>query len=412
MLSANAVSGFAQGISIIAIPWHFVSVLNKSSLYGVIFAVITFITLFWSLYVGTLVDKYSRKKIFLSLNVAGCLTLGTVAAIGFALGQVPELLIALAFGVTIFIFNVHYPTLYAFGQEITSKENYGKINSLLEVQGQTTSMLSGAFAAFLLGGGADDFPLKRLINIEFEPWSMQEIFLLDASTYALAFLLILMIKYVPDKTRIPKTGGILERLKTGLKFLKKRPALLSFGIATYAIFVTLLVQAYFLMSVYVSHHLDKGPSVLAMGEMLYAGGAIVAGLFVRLVFKHMKPVLAIIILMFITTGIYYACAFTMETTIFYGFCLVLGLTNAGTRVLRITFLFNYIPNQVIGRAGSIFNSTNILMRIAFISLFSLPFFSTGSNITWGYFILGTFVLVAIIPLVIFYGQLSKLKKEE
>ena len=33
----------------------------------------------------------------------------------------------LVFGITIFNYNVHYPNLYAFGQEITEPKNYGKL---------------------------------------------------------------------------------------------------------------------------------------------------------------------------------------------------------------------------------------------------------------------------------------------
>ena len=45
--------------------------------------------------------------------------------------------------------------MYAFGQEITEKKNYGKLNSYIEVQGQVTSVLAGAFAAILLTGTTD-----------------------------------------------------------------------------------------------------------------------------------------------------------------------------------------------------------------------------------------------------------------
>ena len=40
----------------------------------------------------------------------------------------------LVFGLTMFNYNIHYPNLYAFVQEITDKKHYGKINSYIEVQ--------------------------------------------------------------------------------------------------------------------------------------------------------------------------------------------------------------------------------------------------------------------------------------
>src|ERR1035437_3019460 len=128
LLTANAISGFAQGISMISIPWYFTSVLHKNSEFGIIFAVITFATLFWSLYAGTLIDKYSRKKIFLSINLIGSAILGSVALRGWYFGGVDEWGVVIVYAAIFFIFNIHYPALYAFGQEVTDKEHYGKTN--------------------------------------------------------------------------------------------------------------------------------------------------------------------------------------------------------------------------------------------------------------------------------------------
>ena len=129
LLTANAVSGFAQGISMLAIPWYFSDILNASSTFGTIYGIATFLTLFWGLYVGTLIDRYPRKNIFLLITLIGALIIGSIALSGFLLGEVPMVLIGVVFCTTLFIYNVHYPTLYAFGQEISEKKNYGKILS-------------------------------------------------------------------------------------------------------------------------------------------------------------------------------------------------------------------------------------------------------------------------------------------
>lgn len=400
LLTANAISGFAQGISIIAVPWYFASQLNEEEYYGWAYTIITGITLFWSLYVGTLVDRYSRKGIFLSLNAAGLIALGSVAATGFYFGEVPKPLVMLAFGVTVFIFNIHYPTLYAFGQEITEKQHYGKINSLLEVQGQATSMLAGAFAAVLLSGtGASDFALSSIITFEVEPWTLQEIFLLDTCTYAVAFTLIAFIRYQPTIKNEVDTSGLIQRFRSGVKFLKGNKPLLWFGFASYAVFIILIVQAFFLMSMYVDNHLEKSGFTFALGEILYAGGALLAGIFIRKLFAKVNPLTSITLLMVVTTGILLMMAFTKHPSTFYAFTFTLGLTNAGIRILRVTFLFELVPNRMIGRSFSIFNSFNILCRTLLIALFSIPFFSTGSNVVWAYLILAIFVAIALIPMI-------------
>jgi len=416
LIAANAVSGFAQGISMLAIPWYFSDILKSSSTFGIIYGGATFLTLFWGLYVGTLVDRFPRKNIFLLITLIGGSIIASVAGVGFYLGEVPMPLIALVFCTTMFIYNVHYPTLYAFGQEITEKKNYGKINSIIEVQGQATSVLSGAFAAILITGVNQEFlaniGLENFTNISIQPWALHEIFLMDAGTYFLAFILIALIKYMPVKKKTIDTGSMFTRLKQGIDFLKQHPLIFHFGVGSFAIFAMLLLHIHQLMPIYISNHLQGNSAIYAGAEMLYALGALFAGIGIRWVFKKTNTVKAIIIMMVLSFIVFELLAFTQSSAVLIFVCFVLGLTNAGTRVLRITYIFNHIPNHIIGRTGSVFQTLNVMMRFTFISIFSLTFFAEENNITWAYVISGLFIFIAIFPLVIYYKRLIQLKIED
>ena len=74
--------------------------------------------------------------------------------------------------------------MYAFGQEITEKKKYGKLNSYIEVQGQATSVLAGAFAALLLTGTSnkslDLAGIHLTLPFDIPKWDIYEIFLMDA----------------------------------------------------------------------------------------------------------------------------------------------------------------------------------------------------------------------------------------
>mgnify|MGYP002861478670 CR=1 FL=1 len=102
--------------------------------------------------------------------------------------------------------------------------------------------------------------------------------------------------------------------------------------------------------------------------------------------------------MLLTAAIFYWVAFTKSVGVFYLFSFLIGITNAGARVLRTTYLFSHISNDVIGRTNSVFSVINILLRSLFLLLFSIAWFSEGSNVKWTYFICGTFVLLSAIPL--------------
>ena len=411
---ANIISGFAQGISMLAIPWYFADILGMSSTYAKGYAILTFISLFWSLYSGTLVDRYSRKKLFLYSNFACSILIGSAAFYGITNEHTPWILALAVFGTTMFHYSIHYPNLYAFGQEITEKENYGKLNSYIEIQGQSTSIFAGAFAAILLSGTENQVMNLMGINIplpfDIIPWKIHEIFLMDAITYGAAFLIILFIKYQPlVKNEIDK-GNVLERLKNGIKFLKANPLIFIFGVCSYMIFTFLIVEMFVLVPSYVNNYLHSGGNVFASSEVYYSIGAVLAGMSIRPIFSRFNTVFGIIFLMISTIIGCFLLTFTQSIGVFYAISLLIGITNAGTRVLRITYLFNHVPNNVIGRAGSVFNSISIIMRTIMIAAFSIPFFTTGDNSKWGYLVGAAFLSIGLIPLLINYKKLINLTK--
>lgn len=409
LLLANAISGFAQGISMLSIPWYFASELQQGSTFGIIYSFVTLSTLIWSLYAGTLIDRYSRKKVFLGINVIGGLVLASVAATGYILGYIPVPLIVLVFATTIYIYNIHYPALYAFGQEISEKSNYGKMNSYFEIQGQATSMLAGAVGAVLLSGTRNGMLNFLGFNVklpfEIEKWELHDIFLMDACTYIISIALIAAIRYTPAESLTVHTGSIWKRIKMGWDYLREHPLLFVFGNASFSIFVILLVEVHMLLPLYIDNHLKLGGDVYASSEIYYTFGALFAGLSIRQLFRSSNSVRAIIIMMFLTVAVLTWVAFTQDVIVFFIFSVIIGVTNAGTRVLRVTYLFNHIPNNMMGRTGSVFQAINILLRALFSWIFSLAFFTRGSNITWAYFIGGIFILLSAIPLITNYKAL-------
>lgn len=411
---ANIISGFAQGISMLAIPWYFTDILEMGSSYAKGYALLTLITLFWSLYSGTLVDRYSRKKLFLYSNLTCSIIIGSAAFYGIINEHTPWFLALAVFGTTMFHYSIHYPNLYAFGQEITEQKNYGKLNSYIEIQGQSTSIFAGAFAAILLSGTENQVMNLMGLNItlpfDITPWQIHEIFLMDAITYLAAFLTILLIKYQPlVKNKIDKSS-VLERLQNGIKFLKVNPLIFIFGVCSYMIFTFLIVKMFVLVPSYVSNYLESGGNVFASSEVYYSIGAVLAGMSIRPIFNRFNTVFGIIFLMLSTIIGCFLLTFTQSIGVFYVVSLLIGITNAGTRVLRITYLFNHVPNNIIGRTGSVFNSISIIIRIFMIATFSISFFTTGQNVKWGYMVGAVFLSVGLIPLIINYKKLVNLTK--
>jgi MFS family permease len=188
----------------------------------------TLVMLFWGLYAGSLIDRFSRKHVFLGINVFGALLLGVVSAYGYLTGDVGEWGAIAVFSGTIFVYNIHYPALYAFGQEITERKFYSRFTSMAEVVGQSTSIISGAAGALMLNGTID-LQIAGFSVPELQPWKLHEIFLADGITYLVSIFLIAAIRYVPMSQRHAEDGGLFNRIKSGFTFLKSNPLIFLFG---------------------------------------------------------------------------------------------------------------------------------------------------------------------------------------
>ena len=408
---SNIISGLAQGISMIAIPWYFIEIIDKPEFFAYSYIVITSLTLFWGIYAGSIIDRYSRKKIFILTNLICGLFIGSIALYGYNNNYLSELLVVSVFAITIFNYNIHYPNLYAFGQEITEKKNYGKLNSYIEVQGQTTSVLAGAFAAILLTGTNNRSLEIAGFNFELPfdvtPWQIYDIFLLDAFTYVLVIAIISIIKYVPINNEKVDVGSLFERLKIGFTYLKDNPVIFLFGITSYMLFAFTLVELHVILPSYVHDFLQASGNVYASAEVYYSIGAIFSGVLILRLLSKFNTYFAVTFLMMNVALAFYAMTFYKSLLIFFIGSLILGITNAGVRILRTTYLFNHIPNNLIGRATSVFSSLNILIRIILISIFALPFFNIDDNIRWGYMIGVIMMVVSSFVLLILHRKTSK-----
>ena len=252
--------------------------------------------------------------------------------------------------------------------------------------------------------------LRIPLPFEIKPWEIHEIFLMDAITYMAAFCIILLIRYQPLVKNEIDRGTVIERLKNGINFLKANPLIFIFGVCSYMIFTFLIVEMFVLVPSYVSNYLYAGGNVFASSEAYYSIGAVFAGLGIRSIFNKFNTVFGIIALMISTIVGCLLLTFTQSIGVFYAISLLIGITNAGTRVLRITYLFKHVPNNVIGRTGSVFNSISIIMRTVMIIIFSIPFFTDGENVKWGYLVGAVFLVIGLIPLLINYRKLVSFTK--
>ncbi|MGB1248183.1 MAG: MFS transporter [Chitinophagales bacterium] len=403
LFAANSISGVSQGISMIAIPWYIANDLGLPSVYGLLYLGITILSIFWGTYAGTLIDKYDRKRIMQGIQSVGFFIVLFSAIYGFIIKDTTLWMASIVMIATKLIYNIHYPNLYAFAQEITEKEHYGRITSWLEIQGQTTFAIAGAMAGFLMEG--------KFFKWQFSAWKVHEIFMLDASTYVLALILISLISYTSLAERKLTNTTFISRLKGGLTYLKENPLVFIFGVAASFLFAAILVSSFFILPIYIKKFMNGSESIFAFSEGVFALGSLLSGIFVLSIFPKNKLVASIIFMSIIGALFFFLFGRSnMILLLLVGYAII-GFCNAGIRILRTTYIFNIIPNDIIGRTGSVFMVINMLFRIVLIGLFSIPFFNKGDNIKYSMMILGVFVLSGTLVLIANYRKLAKMNPE-
>lgn len=402
---ANAISGIAQGISMIAIPWYFAQK-DMLDYFGVCYVLTTLISMFWVPVSGSIIDRFDRKHVFLGATLIGGSIITAITAIGYYQGELSPLLIALVFLFTFLNYNIHFPNVYAFVQEITEPKNYSRITSLMEIIGQMTTISAGAISTLLLVGTENGilkvFGLEFQLGWNIDAWAIYEIFAIDAITYFAAFSVISLIVYKPLTVRKKEKGNTIARLSIGLDYLKQNKPVFWFGILSYMVFMAMLLEAFYLGVSYVSNHLLESGDIYANSKMAYATGAIFTGLTLKYLFTRFSIPFITIILTLGTSAIFLTQALSNSVFLFFTMIFLLGITNAGTRIARVTYLFKNVPSQYFGRAGSIFFLGNIIFRIALLCLFVLPFFQRENNVIYAYGITSLVLFISVLLLIVKY----------
>ncbi|MEL6534581.1 MAG: MFS transporter [Bacteroidota bacterium] len=410
LYSANFISGIAQGISMLAIPWYFAQ-RGRSDVFFFWLGIFTIIAVVWSLFAGSIIDRFPRKKVFLGTNAVEGIVILCIGLFGISTGNMTEVMALAVFWLTLMGYNIHYPNLYAFGQEITPPDQYVRINSQLEVISQTTRALSGAGAAILLSGvdwqGAF---LGLSLSIQIPAWDLAHIFVVDGATYFVAVGLIAAIRYTPYERRKVEQGKLLERLKGGFRFLNQHRLVALFGYCTHSIFAVAVVMIHGVLSPYVTDWLQTDGQAVGGIQLMYSIGAVTAGLFVKRWFATVPTPKTLVGFMVLASVACYCSAWAQSVTLYFGVGLVIGFTNAGSRILRISYLFSHVPNQVIGRVNSIFTVINTITRSIFIFLFATIWFQ-GPKIHHSYWVFGGFITLMALIMALNYRKLVNAPKE-
>ena len=365
VLGANAVSSIGSGVTMIAVPWLIVQRPGGERTFGFATAAVTLALLFLLPYYGWILDRHSRKRVLLAGELFGLFATSVFLAMAFVRGEFATWHLVGIFTAGTVYYTIHYPALFAFNQEVFAPAQYRELAGLVEVQGQTASVVAGGLAAILIGR----VDLTVLLGI-------------STATYLLSFLILRPLPYATFAERTPSTLSALRQIGEGWGYLAERPGFALFLICAFIPFVGVMVSNY-LFPIYASRALQAGPAVFGAGEVTFAVGSILAGLTIPRMIAAIGSYRTVLLTV---------AMFTLAAALLAAFPLVglylllnamLGWGNAGSRVARSTIILLAVPNALIGRVNVLFNLLERLVRTAVLLYLTSRVEALGSPFGFG-----------------------------
>jgi len=220
----------------------------------------------------------------------------------------------------------------------------------MEVQSQLSSMIAGGVASILI-----------------VKWEMEYLLLLNVLTYVAAIYFYLKLPYARAEQR---KGKKIIRRKTseGLLYMLARPTMFAFLIFSFMPFIGVMLTNY-LFPIYLSDILQADAGIYGIQGMIYAGGAVLAGMLIPTVARKLGNEKTIIVAVLVYT-IAISMVVFVELPVYLILMFFLAIGNSGSRVARNSFLMDNIPNDIIGRVDSLFRTIGLLQRIILLAIFT------------------------------------------
>ncbi|WP_085520678.1 MFS transporter [Tuberibacillus sp. Marseille-P3662] len=387
---ANFVSSIGSGVTSIGASWLLVNRENGEYILGYTMLGITILLFVLNPYIGIVIDRFSRKKVYLFNQVLGLTIVGSVTLWGMIADQYHAWqLITFMFSFSLY-FSLHYPTLLAIVQEMFSRSSYRSLNGILEIESQSASAVAGGIAGILLG----------IIDYDY-------IFLFDTFTFVFSFVFISFIPYQKRYEIQNKRVTIISDIYEGLQFLKGKLLLVVLLLGTLMPFICVTVYNY-VKPVYIASTIEENVSAFGLSEMFYAIGAILAGLIIPMLGKRIGYFGTITIMMTVFTVFLVTMAEIPLLIVFLSVTLLAGLGNAGTRIMRRTIMMELVPNDIIGRVNSFFKGIELMIRIGLLVIFVQ--FMSGTGAITALMVMSALMIVALIGVLVNKNIITQAEK--
>lgn len=382
-LLIDIISAFSIGMINVGANWYVLAQTKSNQLLSIYLVLNVVGTLLMTSLAGNLIDRFSRKKIITLSFLIRFMVFASVALWlmihGFSF--VGLCLVSIIFGVG-WLF--YYSASRSYLQGIVSNDDFGKVNSFLEITLQVGMFTSGGLTGIFL----------KYINYS-------TVLMIGAGL--LLCVSFISLRLTPDAESNEKMQSMVQKKNSKFSeiigFYKENKIALLVSIL--AIVPLFIIQIYNVsMPGYVLKTLNSNSVTYGFSDMLYGVGGMISGLigaYVMRKFKFKSLVLGsylIILLSFMNLVIYqgqivlFICAF------------IIGLFNSATRIFTNTQLMLSVPNEYMGRVTSFISGlTQICNLILTLSIGTLNdrFGATSSFLIISFIILVIMLMLGFGP---------------
>ena len=341
---ADIISGFGTGISLIGANWFLMALTKSVKSIGFMLAINVFAGLIIFPFVGILTDKFNRKSIIFWTNL--------IRAIGVFI--IACTLLFSSFKIYFFYFfavingmgwSLYMAASKSLVQELLTKEDLIKGNSLIEISSQV-----GAFISAALSG------------IMYKYLGFWVILMFNTGAFVISNIFLFFINYNPISAEDNELSFYVQ-FKNGIRYLYQNVDIFLIGIISVIPCVATMTYNV-VMPGYVNKILNGDSIVFGLADMFYGIGGFLSGFIAAMMAKKISRNGTIVLFYLISCGVMIAAALNNYLFILYVVSALFGLSNSSLRIVINTIIMETVPKSFMGRTMSVWTAISLLFQTA------------------------------------------------
>lgn len=347
LFSGTLITSLAQGFMLIGVPWIIVQMPGGTELLGAASFILNLIIFFSGPALGTWMDRMNRKTSFVGIRFLAAFGLLIAALLSQSPATLPAALV-LSLTLVNFIVTFDQSARVAYAQALLESRNFRTVNTLFELQNQGGNLLVGASLALVIHNMSPQTLL----------WALMALFILSG------LLLAMLPKTAPAPTIAKKP--LLAALGEAATYLKTRPRLTLISLVSFGPYIC-VQTGNFLVPVLLVKMLNGTIEDFAIFEINFALGALGVALSIKFA-NRLSPFTLMIISMvsFASWTLSQVIWPSMLTIIWFAFFA--GWGNSTIRIARNSWLMDEVPQHMMGRILSFFQTAMIAMKTIALGL--------------------------------------------